>query len=236
MPVRLSRTERKDVFQVLALAARQAETTDPAGMPLQAQLGDGLPPASKAGTSPGMISVLAVEVLQPVKLDEIFRSMVAAFPDLTWYDADIPIPLRYAAAFDVFPLAQVRLELRGGTILRITPLDTPWDLVCSYGAPSWPPVPASAADAAPVVSPQVEPGTGAAQAGEPGTDEPVPAPLRILSLEPDCDPAHARPGAIIISYPRAGTRMSPCAIACLWTTRPRCWSACAPTCAAMTRT
>ena len=59
----------------------------------------------------GMTSVLAVQVLQPARLDQLFRSMVAAFPDLTWYDADISIALRYMAALDVFPLARVRVEV-----------------------------------------------------------------------------------------------------------------------------
>ena len=108
----------------------------------------------------GMVAVLAAEVLQPVKLDEIFRSMVAAFPDLTYYDADISLPLRYAAAFGVFPLARCRLEVRDETVVSMTALDSPWDL------------------------------------------EPVPAPLRILSLEPDCDPAHGEPRVIIVSYER----------------------------------
>jgi DNA polymerase-2 len=141
VPVHLSRTERRDVFQGSS-APRGAETADGGLMP------------------PRLATVLAVEVQQPVKLDEIFRSMVAAFPDLTYYDADISLPLRYAAAFGVFPLARCRLEVRGKTIVGITPLDTPWDL------------------------------------------EPVPAPLRILSLEPDCDPAHGEPRAIIVSYER----------------------------------
>ena len=118
----------------------------------------------------GMTSVLQVEVLQPARLDELFRSMVAAFPDLTWYDADISIALRYMAAFDVFPLAQVQVQtsevsktsevLQAPRILSLTPLDTPWEI------------------------------------------DPIPAPLRILTLEPDCDPAHAEPRAIIISYGR----------------------------------
>jgi hypothetical protein len=123
VPVHLSRTERKDVFQ-------------------------------------GMVAVLAAEVLQPVKLDGLFRSMVSAFPDLTFYDGDISLPLRYAAAFGVFPLARCRMEVRGEKVVTITPVDTPWDL------------------------------------------EPVTAPLRILSLEPDCDPAHGNPKAIIVSYER----------------------------------
>ena len=122
-PVRLSRLERRDVFQ-------------------------------------GMTPVLSAEILQPVKLDSLFRNMVEAFPDLTWYDGDISLPLRYAAAFNVFPLARCRLEIRDGKITRITPQDTPWDI------------------------------------------EPKAAPLWILSLEPDCDPAHRNPKAIIVSYER----------------------------------
>lgn len=106
----------------------------------------------------GMVTVLAAEVLQPVRLDELFRTMVAAFPELTYYDADIPLALRYAAAFDVFPLARCRLEVRGEKVERIVPLNTPWEL------------------------------------------EPEPVPLRILSLEPDCDPAHGVPQAILLSY------------------------------------
>jgi DNA polymerase II len=106
----------------------------------------------------GMITVLAVEVVQPVKLDGLFRDTVAAFPDLTYYDADISLPLRYAAAFDVFPLARCRLEVRVEKVVSITPLDTPWDL------------------------------------------EPEPAPLRTLTLEPDCDPAHGNPKTVVVSY------------------------------------
>jgi DNA polymerase II len=137
-PVRLSRTCRRDVFS----AAHPAETA--------------------AGGPQGLLTVLAVEVLQPARLDGLFRQMVSAFPELTYYDADISIPLRHAACFDVFPLAQVRLEVRGEKILSLVPLDTPWDL------------------------------------------EPEPAPLRILSLEPDCDPARSDPTSIRVSYPLRG--------------------------------
>jgi DNA polymerase-2 len=112
----------------------------------------------------GMTYVLQVQVPQPARLDELFRRMQAGFPDLTWYDADISIPLRYMAAFDVFPLAQVKVQTSefSGRILSLTPLDTPWELP---------------------------------EAGDP-------APLRVLSLEPDCDPSHAEPKSLIISYPR----------------------------------
>jgi len=108
----------------------------------------------------GMVSVLAVDVPQPARLDGLFRAMVSEFPDLTFYDGDISIQLRYAAAFDVFPLARCRVEVQGVKVIKIAPLDTPWDL------------------------------------------EPEPAPLRILSVEPDCDPARGTPKAVIIAFGR----------------------------------
>ena len=114
----------------------------------------------------GMTVVLSIEILQPGKLDELFRNMVTAYADLTFYDGDISLALRYAAAYGVFPLARCEVEVADvpeapdGRVVRITALDTPWDL------------------------------------------EPAPAPLRIMSLEPDCDPAHGEPKEIIVSYER----------------------------------
>jgi len=115
----------------------------------------------------GMVTVLAVKVLQPSRLDELFRNMAATFPDLTYYDADISPSLRYAAAFNVFPLARCRVEVRGEKVESITPLDTPWDL------------------------------------------EPEPAPLRILSLEPDCDPAHGLPKSVTVAHGRVRYSLLP---------------------------
>ena len=158
IPVRLARVERKDVFSA----------TRSAGIPCGDKLLRGGLPAqltSQVQAEPprpaqGMLTVLAVEVPQPIKLDELFRNMAAAFPELDYYDADISIPLRYAAYYDVFPLARCRLEVRGEKVVGITPLDTPWEL------------------------------------------EPEAAPLRVLSLEPDCDPSQAEPSAILLTYGR----------------------------------
>ncbi|MGD0879806.1 MAG: hypothetical protein ABSA01_16895 [Anaerolineales bacterium] len=152
IPVHLSRTERKDVFSM----------THPTRTLQDNGLSHGDASRLLPGPVSGMITVLAVEVLQPGKLDELFRKMVDTFPDLTYYDGDISIALRHAAQFDTFPLARVRLEVRGEKIVNIFPLDTPWEL------------------------------------------EPEAAPLRIMSLEPDCDPARKEPKAILVSYPLRG--------------------------------
>lgn len=119
--VRLSRVERRDIFE-------------------------------------GLITVLAVEVLHAPQLDDLFRQAAAAFPDLVYYDTDIPLPLRYAATFGIFPLARCQVEIRENRVMNITALDTPWEL------------------------------------------EPVPAPLRTLSLEPDRDPAQGFPRHLVVSY------------------------------------
>ena len=108
----------------------------------------------------GPITVLAAEVLQSARLDELFRLMSAAFPDLTYFDADISLPLRHAAAFGVFPLARCHLEVEGQKVLHIAPLNPPWEL------------------------------------------DPEPAPLRILRLGLDRDPAHAEPQSVRVSYER----------------------------------
>src|SRR5215207_7611804 len=77
----------------------------------------------------GMKDVLEVNVLNPFCFDELFKEVNQQFPDLLYYDTDIPLILRYAAKFKVFPLAHCKLEVnQGWEISKITPLDTPWEL------------------------------------------------------------------------------------------------------------
>ena len=60
--------------------------------------------------------------------------------------------------------------------------------------------------------------------------DPAPAPLRILALEPEstpqghCDPAHAQPKAIVISYPRSEHSRAHPVLHAAGQTHPRCWS------------
>jgi len=108
----------------------------------------------------GMITVLAVEVVHAPQLDTIFRQASEAFPDLTYYDADISLAQRYAALYGIFPMARCRVEVTAERITHITALETPWEI------------------------------------------DPQPVPLKILSLEPDCDPAQAQPRNVLISYDR----------------------------------
>ena len=75
------------------------------------------------------LPVLAVRVAQPGAQPRLFKQVLARFPDLTYYDADISLPLRYAAAHGVFPLAHCRVSAsKDGQVESITALDSPWDI------------------------------------------------------------------------------------------------------------
>lgn len=93
VPVVLSRTERRDIFQ-----------DEP-------------------------VTLLAVEVRQPAAQPALFRRAAKAFPELTYYDADLPITVRHAAAYYTFPLARCRITAAvDGWVKSIHVLDSPWDL------------------------------------------------------------------------------------------------------------
>jgi DNA polymerase-2 len=77
----------------------------------------------------GTISVLAVEVQLPALQPGLFHRAAQSFPDLIFYDADIPLSLRYNASFGAFPLGYVRVSIAGsGSIQSITPLSSSWEL------------------------------------------------------------------------------------------------------------
>jgi len=77
----------------------------------------------------GMVEVLGATVPKPAQFKRVFYRARRVFPDLTWYDADIPTAMRYAAAFDVFPMAKIQVELGEDSWIRdVTVRDTPWEL------------------------------------------------------------------------------------------------------------
>lgn len=84
----------------------------------------------------GMQDVLAVTVPNPAQAQDLFWRTRRAFPDLVWYDADIPIAMRYAAACEVFPMAKLRIEIDDDYWIRaVHLLDSPWEL-----EPEFPPI------------------------------------------------------------------------------------------------
>jgi DNA polymerase-2 len=73
------------------------------------------------------VEVLEVGVRKPALFPHLFRQVSNFRPDLTYYDADIPLPQRYVLKRRVFPLAYCSVEHEEGRILSIQALDSPWD-------------------------------------------------------------------------------------------------------------
>jgi DNA polymerase-2 len=98
------------------------------------------------------IPVLAVQVVRAHDQSLLFHNLADRCPNLTYYDADIPLALRYAARYNTFSLAHCRVTYSEDYQLQdLQVLSSPWEL------------------------------------------DPLAAPLRILSLEPDVNPSHAVP-------------------------------------------
>jgi DNA polymerase-2 len=78
---------------------------------------------------PAPMAVLAVEVPRASDQPGLFRRVAQAFPDLSYYDADIHLALRHAARFGTFPLARLHVTAdREGRVQSLETLDLPWDL------------------------------------------------------------------------------------------------------------
>lgn len=76
------------------------------------------------------VDVMQIDMDSPANQVSLFRDIEAAFPDLTYYDADVTIGTRYMARHGAFPLALCELEADENQIIRsIRPLNTRWDLI-----------------------------------------------------------------------------------------------------------
>ena len=79
--------------------------------------------------NPESFPVLAIQVENPALQPLLFNRVTAAFPDLVYYDADLPISLRHAALYGTFPLARCQVTIdESGKIASLFTLDFPWEL------------------------------------------------------------------------------------------------------------
>ncbi|TFH37314.1 MAG: hypothetical protein E4G99_02850 [Anaerolineales bacterium] len=74
------------------------------------------------------IEVLKVSVRVPDQLPRLFRQVANFRPDLTYYNADIPLPQRYVLERGIFPLAYCAVDVEQGRIRHIEALDTPYEI------------------------------------------------------------------------------------------------------------
>lgn len=76
----------------------------------------------------GRQEVMEVRLPSPTMHTKIFQAVQAAFPDLIYYDVDTALPLRYAATFNVFPLAHCDIQVENNKVMHIEAMDSPWDI------------------------------------------------------------------------------------------------------------
>lgn len=82
------------------------------------------------------VTVLAARVHNPAQQPRLFAQVAEDFPDLTYYDADIPLALRHAALHGTFPMGRCRVSVdEQGWVQEMDPLESPWEL-----DPSQPPL------------------------------------------------------------------------------------------------
>jgi DNA polymerase-2 len=77
----------------------------------------------------GRRDVLAVHARTPLAQEGLFWRALRRFPGLDYYNADLPLSLRYGAAYGVFPLGRCRIVADEASCIReIQTLDSPWEL------------------------------------------------------------------------------------------------------------
>ena len=75
------------------------------------------------------LPALEVQTPLPSRQASVFARLKIRFPELTYYNADIPLDLRYAARTGAYPLARCRFRAGPeGQLLKIEALDSPWDI------------------------------------------------------------------------------------------------------------
>lgn len=74
------------------------------------------------------IEVLEIRARVPAQLPRLVRQTADFRPQLTYYNADIPLEQRYVLARATFPLAHCSVEHEGNRLINLQTLDSPWDV------------------------------------------------------------------------------------------------------------
>jgi DNA polymerase-2 len=76
----------------------------------------------------GERDVLAVTTSDPANIHKLFGELQREYPSLDYYDADIPITLRFIAQTNTHLLGRCRVRLDEEWVQSIEPLSTPWEI------------------------------------------------------------------------------------------------------------
>ncbi|MBX3048430.1 MAG: hypothetical protein KIT46_04545 [Anaerolineales bacterium] len=83
---------------------------------------------SRQDSTGQVFDVMAITVLNPALQPRLFREVEERFPQLTYFDCDLSVSLRYAAAFDVFPMSLCEVDIEDGWVKAIRPLNSRWEV------------------------------------------------------------------------------------------------------------
>lgn len=89
--------------------------------------GQGIPVTLSRARREDLFDGLAVATDTAV-LPRLFRHTQTQFPDLDYYDADIPVSVRYAARFGVTPTLRCQVTAADGVISTVAPLASRWQV------------------------------------------------------------------------------------------------------------
>ncbi len=104
--------------------------------------------ASRRDLFLGECACMAVTTSNPSALPGLFARLSRQFPSLDYYDADIPLSLRFIAQTNAHLLGRCRVSLDGQQVAAIQPLDSPWEI-------DPPPIPLRILTLSPDVNPAV---------------------------------------------------------------------------------
>ncbi len=82
----------------------------------------------KADSTGRKYDLLAITVRNPAYAVRMFKDVEAQFPQLDYFDCDIPLQLRFSAKYDVFPMSHCEIEVEGSQAISLKVLDSRWEL------------------------------------------------------------------------------------------------------------
>ncbi|MCL5428504.1 MAG: hypothetical protein M1347_01710 [Chloroflexi bacterium] len=72
--------------------------------------------------------LLTVTVKNPFFQPKLFREIEKHIPQMTFFDCDVPIGIRYAVQFDIFPMSLCEVEIKDREIKNIQAISSRWEL------------------------------------------------------------------------------------------------------------
>ena len=76
----------------------------------------------------GERDVMSITAANPVLSTTLFRELSNQFPELDYYNADIPISLRFIAHTGIHLLGRCKLNIEGSKVIGFEPLTSPWKM------------------------------------------------------------------------------------------------------------